>query len=136
MLAQLDAGSTAVAAGAVDTGLAALRSRAVIAARAVHDPALLARTLLALGSAMVHGVRGADQEGLALLHDAAALADDLDGTDPAGSARAGDGLRGLPPWPLRPGPALVRPGPRRPSSGHCDVGMGRRLRRHRAGGPG
>ena len=86
VLAQVDAGSSAVAAGAVDTGVAALRS-AVVAARAVHDPALLARTLLALGSAMVHGVRGADQEGLALLHEAAALADDLDGTDLAGNAR-------------------------------------------------
>lgn len=70
--AQLDAGASAVAAGATDAGIAALRS-AVVAARAVRDPVLLARALVALGSAMIHGVRGVDQEGLALLHEAVPL---------------------------------------------------------------
>lgn len=70
--AQLDAGTSAVAAGATDTGIAALRS-AVVAARAVREPALLARALVALGSAMIHGVRGVDQEGLTLLHEAVPL---------------------------------------------------------------
>jgi DNA-binding SARP family transcriptional activator len=72
VIAQLEAGASAVAAGATDTGIAALRS-AVVAARAVRAPALLARALVALGSAMIHGVRGVDQEGLALLHEAAPL---------------------------------------------------------------
>lgn len=73
VVAQLEAGTSAVAAGATDTGVAALRS-AVVAARAVGEPALLAQTLVALGSALIHGVRGVDQEGLALLHEAVPLA--------------------------------------------------------------
>lgn len=72
VIAQIEAGASAVAAGATDTGIAALRS-AVVAARAVRAPALLARALVALGSAMIHGVRGVDQEGLALLHEAVPL---------------------------------------------------------------
>lgn len=82
--AQLDAGTSAVAAGATDTGIAALRS-AVVAARAVREPALLARALVALGSAMIHGVRGVDQEGLTLLHEAVPLTATVD--DPTLAAR-------------------------------------------------
>jgi DNA-binding SARP family transcriptional activator len=83
--AQLDAGASAVDAGATDTGIAALRS-AVVAARAVREPALLARALVALGSAMIHGVRGVDQEGLTLLHEAVPLTATTD--DPTLAARA------------------------------------------------
>lgn len=71
-LAQLEAGETALAAGAVDTGLSALRA-AVVAARAVGNPRLLARALVALGRALVHAVRDPDDDGVALLHEAVAL---------------------------------------------------------------
>jgi DNA-binding SARP family transcriptional activator len=73
-LGQLDAGSAAVAAGAVEPGVACLR-QACAEARGVGDPALLARALAALGSALVHSVRGGDEEGAAVLHEALALAE-------------------------------------------------------------
>ena len=44
-------------------------------ARGVGDPALLARALAALGGALVHSVRGGDEEGAAVLHEALALAE-------------------------------------------------------------
>jgi DNA-binding SARP family transcriptional activator len=71
---QLDAGRAAVDAGAVEPGIACLR-QASEEARAVGDPALLARTLAALGAALVHSVRGGDEEGAAVLHEALALAE-------------------------------------------------------------
>jgi DNA-binding SARP family transcriptional activator len=73
-LGQLDAGSAAVAAGAVEPGVACLR-QACSEARGVGDPALLAHALAALGSALVHSVRGGDEEGAAVLHEALALAE-------------------------------------------------------------
>jgi DNA-binding SARP family transcriptional activator len=77
VVAQLEAGEAAVAAGAVDVAVTALQG-AVAGARAVGDTALLARTLVALGSALVHCVRGVDQEGLTLLHEAVPLTDQVD----------------------------------------------------------
>jgi DNA-binding SARP family transcriptional activator len=73
-LGQLDAGRAAVAAGAVEPGVACLR-QACAEARGVGDQALLARTLAALGAELVHSVRGGDEEGAAMLHDALALAE-------------------------------------------------------------
>ncbi len=73
-LGQLDAGRAAVAAGAVEPGVACLR-QACAEARGVGDGALLARTLAALGAALVHSVRGGDEEGAAVLHEALALAE-------------------------------------------------------------
>jgi DNA-binding SARP family transcriptional activator len=73
-LGQLDAGRAAVDAGAVEPGVACLR-QACAEARGVGDPALLARTLAALGAALVHSVRGGDEEGAAVLHEALALAE-------------------------------------------------------------
>ena len=73
-LGQLDAGRRAVDAGAVDAGIACLR-QACAEARGVGDPALLARALAALGGALVHSVRGGDEEGAAVLHEALALAE-------------------------------------------------------------
>ena len=73
-LGQLEAGRAAVDAGAVDPGVACLR-QACAEARGVGDPALLARTLAALGAALVHSVRGGDEEGAAVLHEALALAE-------------------------------------------------------------
>jgi DNA-binding SARP family transcriptional activator len=71
---QLHAGSAAVAAGAVEPGVACLR-QACSEARGVGDPALQAQALAALGSALVHSVRGGDEEGAAVLHEALALAE-------------------------------------------------------------
>jgi DNA-binding SARP family transcriptional activator len=72
---QLDAGRAALDAGAVEPGIACLR-QACAEARGVGEPALLARTLAALGVALVHAVRGRDEEGAALLHEALAFAEE------------------------------------------------------------
>lgn len=74
VVAQIEAGEAAVAAGAVDAGLQCLR-RAVPDAQALGDPALQVRALTALGAALVHAVRGQDEEGATALHAAVALAD-------------------------------------------------------------
>jgi len=73
-LGQLDAGEKAIDAGAVDPGLECLRLAAAEAA-ACGDEALRARSLAALGSALVHAVRGRDEEGAAVLHEALARAE-------------------------------------------------------------
>ncbi|MDH5674938.1 MAG: hypothetical protein OEZ06_22605 [Myxococcales bacterium] len=65
----LEAGQAAVDAGAVDAGLDTLR-RALGEAKRHADPVLGSRCALALGSALVHAVRGRDEEGAALLHEA------------------------------------------------------------------
>lgn len=73
-LAQLQAGMSAVSAGAPEAGIDSLR-RAVAGARAVADPELLVRALTDLGSAQVHAVRGADESGAAALREAVAVAE-------------------------------------------------------------
>jgi DNA-binding SARP family transcriptional activator len=73
-LGQLDAGRAALDAGAVEPGIACLR-QACAEARGVGDPALLARAFAALGVALVHAVRGYDEEGAAVLHEALVLAE-------------------------------------------------------------
>ena len=73
-MGQLDAGRAAVDAGAVEPGIACLR-QACAEARGVGDQGLLARALAALGGALVHSVRGGDEEGAAVLHEALALAE-------------------------------------------------------------
>ncbi|GIJ74773.1 AfsR/SARP family transcriptional regulator [Virgisporangium ochraceum] len=73
-LSQLDAGRAAIAAGAVDAGLECLR-RAVSEAASFGDAALRGRALAALGGALVHAVRGRDEEGAVVLHEAIAQAD-------------------------------------------------------------
>ena len=70
---QLEAGRAAIAAGAVDGGLQCLR-RAVVEAAACRDSALQGRALAALGGALVHAVRGRDEEGVVVLHEAIELA--------------------------------------------------------------
>lgn len=95
--AQLEAGEAALAAGVPDAGVDALRE-AVGGARALDDLPLLATTLTALGSALVHAVRGTDQDALVLLHEAvtAAAACDLPRTGARASRELGyvDLLRG------------------------------------------
>ena len=73
-MGQLDAGRAALDAGAVEPGVACLR-QACVEARGVEDPVRLARALAALGVALVHAVRGRDEEGAAVLHEALALAE-------------------------------------------------------------
>jgi DNA-binding SARP family transcriptional activator len=73
-LAQLQAGMTAMSAGAPEAGVDALR-RAVAGARAVADPELLVRALTALGSGQVHAVRGSDESGVAALREAVTVAE-------------------------------------------------------------
>jgi DNA-binding SARP family transcriptional activator len=70
--AQLEAGQAAIKAGAVEAGLECLR-RAVVDARGASDPALQTDALVALGSALVHAVRGRDEEAAASLHEALAV---------------------------------------------------------------
>ena len=70
--AQLEAGQAAIKAGAVDAGLQCLR-RAVVDARDAGDSALQASALVALGSALIHAVRGRDEEAAAALHEALAV---------------------------------------------------------------
>ncbi len=77
ILAKLEAGESAVAAGALEAGLEALRGAAA-AARTGADRHLHARTMVALGSALVHAARGSDEEGAAALHEASAVAEELD----------------------------------------------------------
>jgi len=72
--AQLQAGMTAISAGASGTGIGSLR-RAVAGARSVADPELLVTALIALGSAQVHAVKGADEAGAAALREAVAAAE-------------------------------------------------------------
>jgi tetratricopeptide (TPR) repeat protein len=62
---QLEAGKAAVAAGAVDAGLESLR-QACAAAQSSGDAYLHARALLALGSALVHGMRAYGEAAVAL----------------------------------------------------------------------
>lgn len=66
---QLDAGRAAIVAGAVDAGIQCLR-RGVDEAARCGDTALRGRALGALGSALVHAVRGRDEEGAVVLHEA------------------------------------------------------------------
>jgi tetratricopeptide (TPR) repeat protein len=71
---QIEAGRAAIMAGAFDAGLQCLR-RAVAEAAHCRDAELQGRALAALGSALVHAVRGRDEEGAVVLHEAIALTD-------------------------------------------------------------
>jgi DNA-binding SARP family transcriptional activator len=73
-LGQLQAGRAALDAGAVGPGLDCLRLACAEAA-ACGDAVLQVDALIALGSALVHAVRGCDGEGAAVLHEALVLAD-------------------------------------------------------------
>jgi len=74
VLAHVEAGEAALAAGAVEAGLHRMQG-AVAAARSVDDRTLLARALVGLGGALVHSARGTDEEGVAALHEGTTLAD-------------------------------------------------------------
>jgi DNA-binding SARP family transcriptional activator len=74
VLAQIETGEAAISAGGVEAGLERLR-RATASARRADDRELLARSLIALGGALVHGARGTDEEGATALHEGVALAE-------------------------------------------------------------
>ena len=76
VLAQIEAGEAALAAGAVEVGVQRMRN-AVASARSVEDRPHLARALVSLGGALVHSARGTDEEGAAALHEGSALAEEL-----------------------------------------------------------
>ncbi len=71
--AAVESGSAAIAAGAVDAGLATLRN-AVRLADAGRAAALRSRARQVLGEALIHSVRGRDTDGIACLHEADRLA--------------------------------------------------------------
>jgi DNA-binding SARP family transcriptional activator len=71
----LEAGQAAITAGATEAGVTSLREACAEAARC-RDSALRAETLTALGMALIHSVRGWDEEGAASLHRALVLADE------------------------------------------------------------
>ena len=73
-LGQLEAGQAALDAGTVEPGVQILR-QACAEAAASGDAPLEARALAALGSALVHAVRGRDEEGAVRLHEALRLAE-------------------------------------------------------------
>lgn len=72
-LAQIETGQAVIAAGATAAGLERLR-QASVSARELDDSEVLARALIALGGALVHGARGTDVEGAAALHEGVHLA--------------------------------------------------------------
>jgi DNA-binding SARP family transcriptional activator len=76
-LAQLQAGEAALEAGAVEPGVEILR-QACAEAAAAGEASLQARALATLGSALVHAVRGRDEEGALHLHEALRLAETCD----------------------------------------------------------
>jgi tetratricopeptide (TPR) repeat protein len=69
----IQSGQAALSAGAVDTGIDCLR-RAVSDAETIKDRALHACATLELGTALVHSVRGSDDEGAVLLMQSTELA--------------------------------------------------------------
>ena len=83
--ARLEAGLAAMDAGAVDAAIASMRE-AVAEAYEADDPDLQGKALLALGSALVHGVRGRDAEGAGILHEAIAVAERTGTPAPAAQA--------------------------------------------------
>lgn len=71
--ARLDSAAAAVAAGSWADGIDLFR-RAAAESEQIEDRALRARSLVGLGSALVHAARGYDEEGAASLHEAGELA--------------------------------------------------------------
>ena len=83
--AAIESGTAAIAAGAIEPGVSALRS-AVRLADAGRTTSLRSRSRQVLAEALIHSLRGFDEEGLAHLHEADRLAQE--GDDPTGSAQA------------------------------------------------
>ncbi|HEY0825373.1 MAG TPA: BTAD domain-containing putative transcriptional regulator [Ramlibacter sp.] len=86
--AQIEAGEAAMRAGAIDAGVECLRRAAADADR-LRDDTLRADARVALGAALVHAVRGRDEEGAVALHEALAIA------EPRHSQQSADACREL-----------------------------------------
>jgi DNA-binding SARP family transcriptional activator len=84
-VAQLEAGMGALDAGAVDAAISLLR-QAVADAHDLDDGPLQVQSLVALGSALVHSVRGRDGEGAGVLHEAIGVADRIGAPESAAQA--------------------------------------------------
>lgn len=85
--AGLESGSAAVSAGAIDAGIDSLRT-AVRLADATTSPQLQVRSRLVLGEALIHSLRGFDEEGLVALYEADDIADAHDLPHAAAQARS------------------------------------------------
>jgi tetratricopeptide (TPR) repeat protein len=83
--AAIEAGTAAIAAGAIEPGITSLRS-AVRLSDAGRTASLRARSRQVLAEALIHSLRGLDEEGLAHLHEADRLA--AEEGDPVASAQA------------------------------------------------
>lgn len=78
--AVIEAGISTMAAGAPEAGVMSLRS-GVALEDSLGSPHLRATSRLALADALVHAVRGEDEEGALLLHEAGRLAREADDDD-------------------------------------------------------
>lgn len=76
----IEAGTAAMAAGAPEAGVASLRSGVAIA-DSLAGPHLRAMSRLALANALVHAVRGEDEEGAVVLHEAVKIAQEAGDDD-------------------------------------------------------
>ena len=83
--AVIEAGTAAIAAGAIEPGITSLRS-AVRLSDAGRTMRLRVRSREVLAEALIHSLRGLDEEGLAHLHEADRLA--VEDDDPISSAQA------------------------------------------------
>lgn len=72
--AMIEAGVAAVDAGATESGVESLRL-AVRSAEAVGQAPLLVESKVALAEALIHSLRGEDEEGTTLLHSAVSIAE-------------------------------------------------------------
>ena len=84
-VARLESGLGALDVGAADAAIGLLR-QAVAESHDLDDGPLQVRTLLALGSALVHAVRGRDGEGAGVLHEAIGVADRIGAPECAAAA--------------------------------------------------
>ncbi len=82
----IEAGMAAMAAGAPEAGVMSLRS-GVALADSFAGPHLRATSRLALATALVHAVRGDDEEGAMILHEAAEMALEAEDDDLHAQAR-------------------------------------------------
>ena len=85
--AVIEAGAAAIAAGAREPGVASLRNAVALADAAGTTP-LRVRARQVLGEALIHSLRGLDEEGLAHLHEADRLAIEAGDGVAAAQARA------------------------------------------------
>jgi DNA-binding SARP family transcriptional activator len=83
----LEAGSAAVAAGAVEAGIQSLRT-AIRLADGADAPTLRTSARITLGETLIHTLRGLDEEGLCALYDADEIADQEHDLAASAQARA------------------------------------------------